>query len=742
MKLSLKNFGLMVLLSTSFLSRGQINDFNNEWTSIGPNVTPNNPNFRSDGGVGPVEFIRVSDRQEGLLLAGSLNGGLFHSIDGGENWTNSGSDDWAYSGCAWADFYPTDHNVWFACANFSDANGKPGPVGQEGGVLRSMDQGKSWDLIGDYQELMGSEYLIIYGTRFHPINPKLMYVLTSEGLIYTENCLESSVKWQKSYNITGLVYDLDFMDGKMYVAQISNGKWSIFSCEENSITRFKKLAFIEDEGKEMRNLTFEPANGELLVVKDFSKESDEIIRYNPSTDATSIVLKGLKISFGSGHSFAVSPYHNGEFYIGNNTDVKKWAPPYNKTIEIGGKHHVDIEFIAYDPKDSLKVYLCTHGGVYISSNVGKDWIPKMNGFGNCEVMGMSVSTIDPRQVVIGSYHDGSMVYADHEKSGIFDWRTVNGGDGLIPLIDPNNNAVVYTSNQFTGGGLFYSDDTARKVKINIHNINNLKTPGWEMSAVLDHFNTNTVFFNFIETSEVNLNNINICRTKDAKARQSAEVISNFRKSHKLDSYKVFGLYNSKYQENVLIAYVLDYVKNEAGELIVMHRLFRTDQANGPANEVIDSWYEIKHANNEWIGDVEIDGKNPNIIYLSYAIGKKNPDTIFGDKGMVYAIEYRENKRHSIRRIYDISKNIPNSVAGRFNLYYTKDSGGALIVATRTGVYFGNMQVSNGKFKWIKIGATLPHCKVYGLDYNSEKRIITVGYFGRGVWQYQVDDSIQ
>jgi hypothetical protein len=81
---------------------------------------------------------------------------------------------------------------------------------------------------------------------------------------------------------------------------------------------------------------------------------------------------------------------------------------------------VDIEFIAYDPKDSLKVYLCTHGGVYISTNAGKDWVPKMNGFGNCEVMGMSVSTIDPRQVVIGSYHDGSMVYADHEKNGIFD----------------------------------------------------------------------------------------------------------------------------------------------------------------------------------------------------------------------------------------------------------------------------------------------------------------------------------
>jgi hypothetical protein len=132
MKLFLKNFGLLVLLSASLLSKGQINDFNNEWTSIGPNVTPNNPTFRSDGGVGPVEFIRVSDRQEGLLLAGSLNGGLFHSTDGGENWTNSGSDDWAYSGCAWADFYPTDHNVWFACANFSDANGKPGPIGQEG----------------------------------------------------------------------------------------------------------------------------------------------------------------------------------------------------------------------------------------------------------------------------------------------------------------------------------------------------------------------------------------------------------------------------------------------------------------------------------------------------------------------------------------------------------------------------------------------------------------------------------
>ena len=102
------------------LGFAQNRNYNMQWESLGPNSAPYSKNHRSDLGIGPVEFIRVNQQKEGFLLAGSLNGGLFFTEDGGENWINSGSDRWDYSGCAWADYYPGDKSIWFAVSNKKD----------------------------------------------------------------------------------------------------------------------------------------------------------------------------------------------------------------------------------------------------------------------------------------------------------------------------------------------------------------------------------------------------------------------------------------------------------------------------------------------------------------------------------------------------------------------------------------------------------------------------------------------
>jgi hypothetical protein len=170
-------------------------------------------------------------------------------------------------------------------------------------------------------------------------------------------------------------------------------------------------------------------------------------------------------------------------------------------------------------------------------------------------------------------------------------------------------------------------------------------------------------------------------------------------------------------------------------MITNHRLFRTDAINGTPDEVKKSWYEIDHPNNNWIGDVEIDGYSSFRIFVSYTKGKDNPESMFGDRGMVYALKYRNDEAHSLKREIDISKNVPNSVAGRYNMAYSKLYGGVLFIATRTGIYYARNKVFRGKSRWIKVGNNTPHCQVFGLDFKDEHGVLTVGMFGRGVWQY-------
>lgn len=712
-------------------------DFNEvkPWISIGPNEPPTNPISRDDAGIGPVEFIRVHPNKQGHLLAGSLSGGLFYSNNGGELWQTCGSDNWAYTGCAWADFHPENESIWFACSNFSGENGKPGRIGKEGGLMRSLNAGTDWELIGDYKDFIGSQQLVIYGTRFHPKNPNFLFVMTSEGLYYSENVIERSMAWIRVPNLKGWVYDIDFIGDEMFVSNFYHDKWNILIFNLDQYESFTTVRPFKEETRMMRNVTFEPQGDQLLIAKDFVKESDEVCKLNSSRDSLIIVLKNQKIGFGSGYTFAVSPFHSEEFYLGHATRIKKQVPPYNKAVPIGSGYHVDIEFVAYDPFDSLKVYLATHGGVFVSQNAGETWECKSRNLGISEVMGMAVSKDDPNHIVIGCYHDGSMVHADFKKDGNYSWRTVNGGDGLLALIDPTNNAVVYTSNQYVGGGLFFSGDTSKSEKINLHTLNNLKSAGWETAVVMDYNQPNVIFFNFMESAGFNKGNINVCRTTNAIERNNAQIISDFNASHQMQSYKVYGLFNSPHHPNALIAYVLDYVTDEKGNKKTNHRLFRTDIAHGNSLDVKKSWYELEHPTNSWIADVEMDAFHANRLYLSYGIGNENPESIFGDRGMLFQLRYSSSSSHRLIRQKDISKNIPSGVAGRYNLAYSKKNGGTLFIATVTGVYAGTSRSLKGKSRWKTIGTDLPHCKVYSLLYNESQNVLTLGLFGRGVWQY-------
>lgn len=729
-----RNSLFILLLIFSSVGFGQRWILNKSWEPLGPDSMPHTSKERADAGIGPIEFIRVNQKVPGLYLAGSLSGGLFYSDNGGEQWYNAGSDDWMYSGCGWADFHPEQTETWFAYSNVAGANGKPGKIDREGGIMRTKNKGTSWQRILSFKDFGNNPYFTIYGTRFHPKNSNIMYVMSSDGIYYTEDCLSPSPRWSMISGIKGWIYDMDFIGDVMYVSNMFKGKWNIYAIDIDDYSKREKLKVVEEDIQKKRTITFEPIGNNLLLFLDYETGADALKEYFPDKpDSLAELLMNQKVNFGSGHTLAVNPHTNDEVVCGYSTGVRKYHYPEMTKVEMGRKHHVDIEFVAFDPFDENKLYMATHGGVYISSNRGELWEFKSNGLGVAEVMGMDVSVTDPNEIVIGCFHDGSTVLADWNKDGNYFWSMVNGGDALTPLIDPSSAAIVYTSNQYSGGGIYYSSDTARDVK-NIHELNGQKTSGWEMTAVLHPKNPNLLFYNFMRNKGEGKNNTDVARTAEAGKRNTSEIISDFGASHNLKNYKVYGLFNSPFYPDHLFAYVLHYDVDSENKKITRHRLFRTLIAAAPAQEVLKSWVEVEVPRSSWIADVEIDPLNPNILYMAYTSGNSSPETMFGDKGLIYTLKYR-NGTGVMRREIDITRNIPNEISGRFNLICLDKEKRQLLFAGRTGVYVGDSKVTRGRSRWSDIGRGLPHCKIFNLHYHQEKQILTVGTFGRGVWRY-------
>ena len=118
------------------------------WSEIGPVRRPENGLSiigSGDRGVGPIEFITINKNNPAKMLCGSaLGGGLFYSSDGGNSWANAGSDLlWDNSDCGWAEFHPTNPDIWYAC-NSSAA------LMDTRGIYRTFDQGQTWSKIFGY----------------------------------------------------------------------------------------------------------------------------------------------------------------------------------------------------------------------------------------------------------------------------------------------------------------------------------------------------------------------------------------------------------------------------------------------------------------------------------------------------------------------------------------------------------------------------------------------------------------
>ena len=716
------------LLFTSINCWSQDFDLTKDWAEIGPYSNPI-AKSQSGAGLGPIEFIRISSSNPNLMLAGSLMGGLFYSENSGDSWANAGSDAWQSSNCGWAEIYPQDDNMWFAVSIRDGYNGGPGDIGKNGGLYRTKNKGATWESVANYSVFDNAMSTIIYGLRFHPTDEKKMYVLTSKGLFFTEDCTSDYLEWTKVKYLKGSIYDLEVNADFLCLSINLKGKWQVIVSDEQKLVAIPETFLISDP---IQHITIEKANDKFYLLIDFKAKKDEIWEYDPVIKKIKVIYNHGRVSYGAGYTFAINPHNTNEIMIGSGLRVKKWLIAEQNHENLDNDYHVDVEYVAYHPKIENTCFIGTHGGVFKTVDGGKSWEFKSDGIGNTEVLAMSVSATNPETMAIGLFHGGTLLRTDWEKNGTYKWKQVNGGDALIPIINHISDSIVYTSNQYSSGGLYYSTNTAVKNKL-LHSRNVYPTSGWCMAAKLHPIADSVLFFNYTHKHGAGKGNIDIVRSTRPHAADKTEVISNFRESHKLDSYQVFGLFTSEFHPDLLFAYVIAKEKKQ-GKKKTEHKLFMLQNSLDTSITIASQWVELDLPRNDWIGGVSLDPKKWNKMYVSYAAGVTVSSLTPDDKGMIYHTKYRKND-YSLRRNWDISASIPSATGGSNNLVLTTQK--FVFIGTSSGVYFGNKSTLRGGKSWQKVGGNLPSSKVSGLYYDEKLNWLTVSYNGRGVWRYNL-----
>ncbi len=421
--------------------RSQKTNFRNqpsEWVNQGP--------FSSSEGFARIDAIKVHPTNPSILYAGSPNGGLFKSINYGENWAPI-SAFLPSLGIAGIAIDPTNSAIIYVLTgNRNNGDGCftggacfPGFSSVSKGVYKTLDAGISWNKTSDFQGLSGS--VLDYSGKDLIINPTLpqrLLASTSKGVFFT---WDGGISWGpcSGFDSNDNVWEISFKPGDpntVYAVGTSNTANSGF---------FKKST---DGGITFSTISVPELNSSTRISMAVTIANPNKIALFAGKGGFNCFV-GIFISNDSGNTFTVTNNDNSNNlfynYIENNVETNQvW---FNNCIAI-------------DPENENNIFV---GGlcVWNSTDGGYNWTQKTAYWNSPDLFN---EYIHPDQHVL-LYNNGTL------------WI---GNDGGVYRSDNNAGTCNIKSNGISATQFYHFE---RKNK------NNSIWGGTQDNGVLEH-NTN------------------------------------------------------------------------------------------------------------------------------------------------------------------------------------------------------------------------------------------------------------
>jgi len=346
----------------------------------------------------------------------TLGDGVYKSIDGGKTWTNMGLKESRH--ISRIVISRGDPNIVYVAAM-----GHLWGPNTERGIYKTIDGGKTWTKILYVNENTGFADLvmdpfdsqILYAAAYE--HRRMPYRMVSGGPgsgIYKTT--DGGLTWKK------LTKDLpEGIMGRIGLAASRSKPGVVYALIEHQEAGIWRS---EDRGETWKrvtdNKTYKNVNNRPFYYSQ--------IFVDPSDDKTIYVQStGLYVSNDMGQKFR----------------------------SIGGGTHSDHHAFWIDPSNPLHLMDGNDGGIDISYDGGKTWLPVTN-IDAAEVYQVGYDFSVPYRVYCGLQDNGCWGAPSNslDTRGILNehWEFISGGDGFFIRPDPKNNFIVYSNSQNNGLG--------------------------------------------------------------------------------------------------------------------------------------------------------------------------------------------------------------------------------------------------------------------------------------------------
>lgn len=425
-------------IEREYLNYEQTKYFNDDelgdWQQIGP------VGLVSRIGTGRVNVIGFDPERSNVLWLGSASGGLWKSINGGEDWKSVGNDFRMMGVSDIAISSDSTHAIYVATGD-RDA----GIIGCYG-LFRSTDEGVTW------QKTNLPKSKSIYRVLINENNSKELYVSTDTAVYKTS---DSGDNWHIIFS-GQKIREIEIRPGDfntLYVTDVY-GIDKFFVSRDGGIN-FTKIN-IEGLKKSVARLGIgtTKANPDLVyllagVNKGGTNANDFQALYKSVDAGNSFVKVDVSYALNLGSQMwydwviVVSPTDENEIFVGgvdfysSKDSGKTWKISISKNLN---SLHVDHHFAGFHPI-TAELYVGNDGGVYKSIDHGNDWISLNKSLSITQYYKISSSANEHLFLIGGAQDNGTQVLKNKK------WKRVINKDGMDCVIDQSNSDIIYASSQ-------------------------------------------------------------------------------------------------------------------------------------------------------------------------------------------------------------------------------------------------------------------------------------------------------
>jgi photosystem II stability/assembly factor-like uncharacterized protein len=421
----------------------------------------------SGGGMGRVNFIRFNPQNANDIWIGTPAGGLWRSLNGGDSWLPTTTDNLPVIGSSDLLIDPINPQVMYLATGDAPANDT-----YSLGVLKSTDGGQTWNPSG--LSFLFTQKREINRLVFFPGTNTTLFACTGNNLLRSNN---AAANW--SVVTTGNIKDIEFKPGSPSTVYIStNASVRVSTDSGQTFTTVPSTSGLPTTDVGRIELAISPANPNAL--------------YALVANSSDNGYKGLYVSINDGQtweerstspnllgwdsdgmdqggqafftlSLAVDPSNAEKVFTGGVNVYKSGDGAVNFFISshwYGANGipyaHADIHDIQFKPGNPSVVYLGTDGGVFRSNDGGNTYTDLSVGLAISQFYRISASAQNETPIIMGSQDNGTNVL----NSSGFDRGL--GGDGMDCAVDPNNDNIMFAELYYgalyksqNGGNQFY-----------------------------------------------------------------------------------------------------------------------------------------------------------------------------------------------------------------------------------------------------------------------------------------------